>query len=193
MRSSAYHAPEAVLAGKFSSGSLAGRFPSPRRRAPMDSRACSFPECFMILRVQARPGSLEQIDSPRRYHIFRFENQMWNMGGRVESGSTTLKMADNVMHGRDDAKKIDQGVYFTSLSPYTDPTSLALNNFTNGGTQVTDELYRKICSVIQITFQEHEVQKIFKRNRDIYLYRGSIALSNYEGRYQIYRNPNYTC
>ncbi|KAK3733077.1 hypothetical protein QZH41_008420, partial [Actinostola sp. cb2023] len=39
MRSSAYHAPEAVLAGKFSSGSLAGRFPSPRRRAPMDSRA----------------------------------------------------------------------------------------------------------------------------------------------------------
>ncbi|KAK3745179.1 hypothetical protein QZH41_000201 [Actinostola sp. cb2023] len=37
MRSSAYHAPEAVLAGKFSSGSLAGRFPSPRRRAPLDS------------------------------------------------------------------------------------------------------------------------------------------------------------
>ncbi|KAK3703678.1 hypothetical protein QZH41_019171, partial [Actinostola sp. cb2023] len=106
-------------------------------------------------------------------------------------GSTTSTPLKYRQHGC--------GVYFTSLSPYTDPTFLALNNFTNGGTQVTsrmlmtDELYRKICSVIRITFQEHEVQKIVKMNRDIYLYPGSIALSNYEGRYQIYKNPNYNC
>jgi hypothetical protein len=82
-------------------------------------------------------------------------------------------------------------VYFTSYAPEDkDRDTLVLNCFTRGGTRVrTNTLYEKIASVVKITFKEHEVKKIDIRNRDVYLYEGSINLENYEGRYEIYENP----
>jgi hypothetical protein len=83
-------------------------------------------------------------------------------------------------------------VYFTSYAPEDkDRDTLVLNCFTSGGRGVpSDRLYEKIDSVVKITFKEHEVKKINnKKYRDLYLYEGSINLENYEGRYEIYKNP----
>ncbi|KAK3729180.1 hypothetical protein QZH41_000583 [Actinostola sp. cb2023] len=92
MRSSAYHAPEAVLAGKFSSGSLAGQFPSPRRRAPMDSRAWGFAEEGFQVPRQTVEQYLREMDPDgceartrrrlkRRVYVNQGPNCCWHMDG----------------------------------------------------------------------------------------------------------------
>ncbi|XP_031558073.1 uncharacterized protein LOC116294573 isoform X2 [Actinia tenebrosa] len=90
-------------------------------------------------------------------------------------------------------RKYGSGVYFTSYSPHDlEPDKLALNCFTHRGTVVTSPgIYSRTRYVVEIKFYENEVQKLNILNRDVYIFRGSIHLRHYEGRYRIYKNPKH--
>jgi len=85
------------------------------------------------------------------------------------------------------------GVYFTSLGPRTSTSTLIQNNFANSGNYVRNPsvFYHRIKHVVEITFNEDDVEKIQDGSRDLYVYRGDVDLtrfSRYE--YSIYKNPN---
>lgn len=69
---------------------------------------------------------------------------------------------------------------------------MALNCFTHRGTQVTSAgIYSRTRYIVEIEFEAYEVEKLTILNRDVYIFRGSINLWQYAGRFKIYKNPKH--
>ena len=81
------------------------------------------------------------------------------------------------------------GVYFTSIDPSNDPTSIFFNNYDDRGFVINiKRLWAKIDWVIEVKVDMNEVETVYESNRDEYLYKCDVYLNNYQY-YSIYKNP----